>query len=149
VGESRIRGGFAAALAGGLVVTGALVGSPAQAAKQIGATPVTAAPAAVAAPAAAPVSAPDEASAMALAAKFRSPVEVLDAVRIVVHAEDRDNFNPDAKDITTNIEDAENGRFAELGWAKAFNSSGSLVREVSWTVGPTAKTAPEPAKPQR
>lgn len=34
-----------------------------------------------------------------------------------MHVEDRWNFNPGAKDIQTGIADAENGRFAVLGWA--------------------------------
>ncbi|MEU7996183.1 RHS repeat-associated core domain-containing protein [Micromonospora sp. NPDC049060] len=67
------------------------------------------------------------------------------AMRITIHAEDRWDFNKDAKDIATGISDNENGRFAELGWAKGFNSSGSMVKDVVWKAGsPKSATVTEP-----
>jgi hypothetical protein len=71
------------------------------------------------------------------------------AMRITIHAEDRWNFNKGASDIKTGISDSENGRFAELGWAKAFNTSGSIVRDVVWTAGsPRTATVIEPWRPR-
>jgi hypothetical protein len=55
-------------------------------------------------------------------------------MRITVHAQDRWNFNPDAKDIATGTDDAVNGRFGQLGWARPFNTHGSLQRTVTWTI---------------
>ncbi|GAB1646260.1 hypothetical protein [Krasilnikovia sp. MM14-A1259] len=60
-------------------------------------------------------------------------------MRITVHAYDRYTFNNGSKDIVTGEPDASNGRFAQLGWAKSFNTSGSLVRDVSWTMGNPGK----------
>ncbi|HEY3263403.1 MAG TPA: hypothetical protein VGJ95_24545, partial [Pseudonocardiaceae bacterium] len=54
---------------------------------------------------------------------------------IVVHAEDRFNFNRGATDVFTGTPDDINGRFAELGWASGFNTHGRLTREVTWYVG--------------
>ncbi|MEV4808367.1 RHS repeat domain-containing protein [Micromonospora avicenniae] len=69
------------------------------------------------------------------------------AMRITVHAEDRWNFNKDAQDIATGISDNENGRFAELGWAKGFTSTGSLVKDVEWIAGsPKSAVVTEPYK---
>jgi hypothetical protein len=69
-------------------------------------------------------------------------------VRIVVNMRDRWNFNRGADDIATGIADAENGRFAEFGWARGFNTYGHLVREVEWRIGaPTAVTITRLASP--
>jgi hypothetical protein len=54
---------------------------------------------------------------------------------VTVHARDRYNFNPGMHDIATGAPDDENGRFAVLGWAKAFDTSGQLSETVRWTVG--------------
>ena len=43
--------------------------------------------------------------------------------------------------VTTGIPDSENGRFAELGWAKEFRTSGELERTVTWTIGETGGAA--------
>ncbi|MFE9484737.1 hypothetical protein ACFYNM_39930 [Streptomyces spororaveus] len=51
--------------------------------------------------------------------------------RIVIHAVDRWDFNRDMKDIGSGALDSENGRFAELGWAKPFPTSGTATRDVS------------------
>lgn len=48
---------------------------------------------------------------------------------------DRYNFNKGMKDIDTGTPDVVNGRFAELGWAKSFNTVGQMQREVSWMNG--------------
>jgi len=56
-------------------------------------------------------------------------------MRIRVTAYDRYNFNPGAKAVQTGLSDDENGRFAVLGWAKGFNTSGTIERTVTWTVG--------------
>ncbi len=59
---------------------------------------------------------------------------------IKLNAEDRYNFNPDAKDIATQTPDAENGRFEITGLGKEFDSKGSLKRKVEFTtaLGPVA-----------
>jgi hypothetical protein len=54
---------------------------------------------------------------------------------VTVHTEDRYNFNRGAADIASAAPDDENGRFTELGWAKPFNTSGSLTREITWKIG--------------
>lgn len=67
------------------------------------------------------------------------------AMRITIHAEDRWNFNRGAHDLGSGIKDDENGRFAVLGKAKGFNSSGSMVKEVTWTIGsPRSATVSDP-----
>jgi hypothetical protein len=57
---------------------------------------------------------------------------------VTVHAEDRYNFNRGAADIASGAPDDENGRFAELGWAKSFDVSGGVTRTVSWDLGSAA-----------
>ncbi len=54
---------------------------------------------------------------------------------ITVHAEDHYNFNRGQQDIATGASDNENGRFQEVGWAKSFDSHGSVKRTVTWTIG--------------
>ncbi|MEU4242517.1 RHS repeat-associated core domain-containing protein [Actinoplanes sp. NPDC026619] len=56
-------------------------------------------------------------------------------MRIRVNAYDRYNFNRGAGDIQTGKPDDANGRFAVIGWAKGFNSSGYVQRDVYWTIG--------------
>ncbi|MFN8074051.1 MAG: hypothetical protein U0Q15_01365 [Kineosporiaceae bacterium] len=56
-------------------------------------------------------------------------------MKIKVHAEDRFDFNKDAKDIRTGEPDNANGRFATLGWAKPFDTHGELERTVTWKLG--------------
>ncbi|GIH10909.1 hypothetical protein Rhe02_89760 [Rhizocola hellebori] len=65
-------------------------------------------------------------------------------MRIVVHAEDLYNFNVGGFDVATGIPDEENGRFAELGWAKEFRTSGELERTVIWTIGDPASATSTP-----
>jgi hypothetical protein len=54
---------------------------------------------------------------------------------VTVTADDHYNFNPGQQDIASKSPDDENGRFTELGWAKPFDSSGSITRTITWTVG--------------
>ncbi|MFZ2238801.1 MAG: hypothetical protein WAV90_04575 [Gordonia amarae] len=70
---------------------------------------------------------------------------------ITVEAADRYNFNRGAADVTSGKPDNENGRFVELGWAKPFDSYGSITKTVSWEVGhpPTPGTTLDVGSPQR
>lgn len=54
---------------------------------------------------------------------------------VTVHAEDHYNFNRSQADIATGASDDENGRFTELGWAKPFDTHGTVTRTVTWPVG--------------
>lgn len=54
---------------------------------------------------------------------------------IEVHAEDHYNFNRGQNDIASKAPDDDNGKFTELGWAKPFDSSGTVTRTVTWTIG--------------
>ena len=54
---------------------------------------------------------------------------------ITIHERDKYNFNRDAEDIATGEPDNDNGRFEELGWAKSFNTTGSVSRIISWKKG--------------
>jgi hypothetical protein len=56
-------------------------------------------------------------------------------MEVTIHAEGRYNFNRGEEDIATGTPDEENGRFAELGWAKSFDVSGSVTRTVTWELG--------------
>ncbi|MEV0619436.1 hypothetical protein AB0I81_39380 [Nonomuraea sp. NPDC050404] len=48
---------------------------------------------------------------------------------VTVHAYDRYNFNNDGHWFTS-----ENGRFEELGWARSYDTRGTLKRTVTWTI---------------
>jgi hypothetical protein len=50
-----------------------------------------------------------------------------------LHAEDRYNFNPGAKDIATGTPDADNGVFEQTGLAKEFDSKAELKRHVEFS----------------
>lgn len=52
---------------------------------------------------------------------------------MTIHAEDRYNFNPGAKDIATGIPDSENGIFEITGLAKQYMNFGTLQRTISWS----------------
>lgn len=56
-------------------------------------------------------------------------------MEITVHAEDYYNFNKEQGDIASGTPDEENGRFTEVGWARPFESSGTVTRTVTWPVG--------------
>lgn len=66
---------------------------------------------------------------------------------ITVHANDRYNFNRGARDVRSGLEDDENGRFEEIGWARSFDSSGSLTKTISWKVGDDVQTVVEDSSP--
>lgn len=70
---------------------------------------------------------------------------------VTVEAMDYYNFNKGANDLETGAPDDENGRFAELGWAKDFETGGKLTRTVSWEIGqpPSMATALETSDPER
>ena len=52
---------------------------------------------------------------------------------LVIHMEDRYNFNPGQQDIATGIPDSENGRFEITGLAKQYTNYGRITRRVTWT----------------
>ena len=54
---------------------------------------------------------------------------------ITVNAEDYYNVNRGQADIASGASDDDNGRFTEIGWAKPFETSGSLTRVVAWGLG--------------
>jgi hypothetical protein len=61
-------------------------------------------------------------------------------MKLTVQADDRYNFNRDQSDIATGEPDNTNGRFTEIGWAKPFDSSGTITRTVTWTIGEPGST---------
>lgn len=68
----------------------------------------------------------------------RVKVEIKDDKRFFkidmkLHAEDRYNFNPGAKDIATGTPDADNGVFEVTGLAKEFDSKGELKRHIEFS----------------
>lgn len=56
-------------------------------------------------------------------------------MRITVHGEDHYNFNKGQADIASDAPDDANGRFTEIGWAKPFDSHGSVTRTITWELG--------------
>ncbi|HMC67466.1 MAG TPA: hypothetical protein VKI65_21200, partial [Gemmataceae bacterium] len=50
-----------------------------------------------------------------------------------IHAEDRYNFNPGAKDIATGTPDSENGIFEITGLAKQYMNYATLIRDEWWS----------------
>ncbi|WP_326820700.1 WXG100-like domain-containing protein [Streptosporangium sp. NBC_01756] len=52
-------------------------------------------------------------------------------MEVTVHAYDRYNFNREDKWINQ-----ENGRFETLGWARSYDTYGTLTRTVTWTLPP-------------
>jgi hypothetical protein len=64
------------------------------------------------------------------------------SMRMMLHAEDRYNFNPGAADIATGTPDAANGRFESTGLAHQYMNYGTLERDVTWMGGkPEAATS--------
>ena len=61
---------------------------------------------------------------------------------VTVHARDKYNFDRGKADIDSKTPDAVNGRFEELGWAKSFETSGSLTQTYTWKVGEQPPTLP-------
>ncbi|WP_410871254.1 hypothetical protein [Nocardia sp. A7] len=70
---------------------------------------------------------------------------------VTVEAEDYYNFDKGKSDIATGAPDSQNGRFAEIGWAKPFESHGSVTRTVSWELGqpPSSATTTDTSNPDR
>jgi len=54
---------------------------------------------------------------------------------VTVHAEDYYNFNRGQADIASGAPDDANGRFTEIGWAKPFETTGTITRTVTWELG--------------
>lgn len=52
---------------------------------------------------------------------------------MILHAEDRYNFNPGAHDIKTGIPDAANGVFEVTGLAQQYMNYATLNRMVRWS----------------
>lgn len=59
---------------------------------------------------------------------------------VTVHGEDHYNFNRDQNDIGSGTPDEENGRFTEIGWAKPFDSHGTVTRTLTWELGEAGDT---------
>lgn len=51
---------------------------------------------------------------------------------MLIHAEDRYNFNPGAADIATGIPDSANGRFEMTGLGCQYENYGTVQRILSW-----------------
>ena len=70
---------------------------------------------------------------------------------VVVHVEDRYNFNPGANDIATGIPDAANGRFELTGLAHQYMNYATLRRTLQWKEGDgtNASTSGAPDDRQR
>jgi hypothetical protein len=66
---------------------------------------------------------------------------------IMIHMEDRYNFNPGQHDVATGIPDSANGRFELTGLAKQYTNRGKIVRHIVWSEGApgegSASGAPE------
>lgn len=56
-------------------------------------------------------------------------------MEVTVHGEDHYNFNKGQSDIASEAPDDANGRFTEIGWAKPFDSHGTITRTISWELG--------------
>jgi len=54
---------------------------------------------------------------------------------VIIHFEDRYNFNPGANDIVTGIPDSANGRFEITGLAHQYTNYATLSRNVTWKEG--------------
>lgn len=54
---------------------------------------------------------------------------------VTVEGQDRYNFNRGEADIATGAADDDNGRFTEIGWARPFDTHGSMTRTVTWELG--------------
>ncbi|GAA3011944.1 hypothetical protein [Actinokineospora diospyrosa] len=54
---------------------------------------------------------------------------------VTVEGQDRYNFNRGQSDIATGAPDNANGRFTEIGWAKPFDSHGSMTKTITWDLG--------------
>ena len=61
---------------------------------------------------------------------------------VTIYARDRWNFDSGKSDPDSGTPDAVNGRFEELGWAKSFDTSGSMTKTYTWKVGEQPPTLP-------
>lgn len=70
---------------------------------------------------------------------------------VTVEAQDYYDFDKGKSDIGTKAKDSENGRFTEIGWAKPFETHGTITRTVSWDVGqpPSSGVVAETSNPDR
>ena len=59
---------------------------------------------------------------------------------LIIHMEDKYNFNPGSKDIKTKIADKENGVFEITGLAKQYMNFGVANRHITWVDGARANT---------
>lgn len=57
---------------------------------------------------------------------------------MVLHAEDRYNFNPGQKDIATGVPDSDNGVFEVTGLGKQYTQTAELKRRIEWKHGTLA-----------
>lgn len=60
---------------------------------------------------------------------------------LVIHMEDRYNFNPGQHDVATGIPDSANGRFEITGLAKQYTNYGRVTRQISWSDGGSGSAA--------
>lgn len=65
---------------------------------------------------------------------------------MVLHAEDRYNFNPGAKDIATGIPDSANGIFEVTGLANQYMNTSALERKVMWSRTSAAQSSTRPGE---
>ena len=71
-------------------------------------------------------------------------------MEITVHGEDHYNFNKGQSDIASEAPDDANGRFTEIGWAKPFDSHGTITRTITWELGQAPDSdVTESGDPQR
>jgi hypothetical protein len=56
-------------------------------------------------------------------------------LEMILHAEDRYNFNPGASDIVTGIPDSDNGVFEITGLGKQYAQTAELKRVIEWQYG--------------
>jgi hypothetical protein len=68
---------------------------------------------------------------------------------MTLHAEDRFNFNPGAKDINTGIPDSANGIFEITGLANQYMNYSTLQRTVKWTGSVTGSLSSDRSKTGR
>lgn len=54
---------------------------------------------------------------------------------LVIHVEDRYNFNPGSTDVATGIPDSANGRFEVTGLAKQYTNYATVTRATKWEEG--------------
>ena len=52
---------------------------------------------------------------------------------ITISFRDRNNFDRNKADLGSGTPDSVNGRFEELGWARSFETYGSIHRVIMWT----------------